>query len=111
DLCESIRSPYLGIWLDMYHIWWDNTILEQIPRARGHIFGVHVNDWKKDTKSLTDWGIPGEGVIPLQPLLSAIEAAGWNGIYSVEIFSDSTTPEQYPDVLRRCRAGFDAIWA
>jgi sugar phosphate isomerase/epimerase len=91
-------------------MWWDNTILERMPRARGRIFGVHVNDFKEETRSLLDQGIPGEGVIPLRRLLDAIEAAGWNGMYSIEIFSESTKPEEYPDVLRRCREGFDAIW-
>jgi sugar phosphate isomerase/epimerase len=111
DMCEAIDSPFLGVWLDTYHIWWDNTILQQIHRARGRIFGVHVNDWKQETRSLLDWGVPGEGIIPLRRLLDAIETAGWDGVYSVEIFSENRQPEEYPDVLRRCRAGFDAIWA
>ena len=110
DVCETINSSLLGVWLDTYHMWWDNTILEQIPRTRGRIFGVHVNDFKEETRSLLDQGIPGEGVIPLRRLLDAIEAAGWNGMYSIEIFSEGTKPEEYPDVLRRCREGFDAIW-
>ena len=111
DLCEAIDSLFLGVWLDTYHIWWDNTILQQIPRARGRIFGVHVNDWKQQTRSLLDWGVPGEGIIPLRRLLDAIEAAGWDGVYSVEIFSESSQPEEYPGIVRRCREGFDAIWA
>ena len=59
---------------------------------------------------MRDQTIPGEGVIPLRRLLDAIESAGWNGTYTVEIFSDSIQPADYQDVLQRCRIGFDKIW-
>lgn len=110
DVCEKFESPALGVWLDTYHLWWDNSLFSQLPRAQGRILGVHVNDFKQETKSLRDQTIPGEGVIPLRRLLDAIESAGWNGTYTVEIFSDSIQPADYQDVLQRCRIGFDKIW-
>ena len=109
DVCETIQSPNLGVYIDVYHVWWDNTIQEQIARARGRIFGVQLSDWKRETKSLEDWGLPGEGVVPLRALLEAVEAAGWDGIYDVEVFSDTMQPSDYPRVLRQCREWFDAI--
>ena len=110
DVCDAIDASHLGVWLDMVHLWWDNSIFKQIDRASGRIFGVHINDFKKDTLSLLDQGVPGEGVIPLRRMLDAIERAGWDGMYSVEIFCERTTEEDYYDMLRRCREGFDAIW-
>ena len=110
DVCEAIGSSRLGVWLDTYHLWWDNNLFEQIDRASSRIFGVHINDFKKDTQSFLDQGVPGEGVIPLRRILDAIEKAGWEGMYSIEIFSDRTAAEDYGDLLRRCREGFNAIW-
>ena len=62
DVCDAIGSASLGVWLDTYHLWWDNTIYDQLPRARGRILGVHVNDFREKTRSLLDQGIPGEEV-------------------------------------------------
>ena len=39
DVCDAIDSLHLGVWLDMVHIWWDNSIFKQIDRASGRIFG------------------------------------------------------------------------
>ena len=111
DVCEAFESPNLGVYIDVYHVWWDNTIYEQIARARGRIFGVQLSDWKMKTKSLEDWGLPGEGVMPLRRLLEAVETAGWDGLYDVEVFSDSTKPSDYPRVLRHCREWFDRVWS
>ncbi len=110
DVCEAVDSPALGVWLDTYHLWWDNSLFDQLPRARDRIFGVHINDFKQTTQSLRDHAVPGEGIIPLRRILEAIEAAGWNGTYTIEIFCDRFEPEHYADVLRRCREGFAAIW-
>ena len=76
DVCEAFESPNLGVYIDVYHLWWNNTIYEQIARARGRIFGVQLSDWKMKTKSLQDWGLPGEGIVPLRALLDAVETAG-----------------------------------
>ena len=110
-VCEQFESSHLGVYIDVYHVGWDNTIYEQIARARGRIFGVQLSDWKRETKSLQDWGLPGEGVLPLRALLEAVEAAGWDGLYDVEVFSDSTQPSDYPTVLRHCREWFDGVWS
>ena len=110
DVCETVGSSFLGVWLDMYHLWWDNSVLEQIDRASGRILGVHINDFKEETLSLIDQGVPGEGVIPLRRMLDAIEKTGWEGMYAIEIFCERTAVEGYHDVLRRCREGFTAIW-
>ena len=68
--------------------------------------GEFPNRWRT---VLEDWGLPGEGVIPLRGLLEAVETAGWDGLYDVEVFSDTTEPGDYPRVLRHCRAWFDAV--
>jgi len=110
DVCDSIGSSNLGVWLDTYHLWWDNRFFQDIHRAKGRIFGVHVNDFKKNTCSLQDQGIPGEGIIPLKRMLSVIEEVGWSGIYTVEVFCDSTQKKDYKILLDKAMKGFNSIW-
>jgi len=110
DVCDTMDSPALGVFLDTYHLWWDNRIYEKISRAKGRIFGVHVNDFKQETKSLQDHGLPGEGIIPLRQLLGAIEETGFDGFYTIEVFCESHKREDYVDILRRAKKGFEDIW-
>ena len=52
----------------------------------------------------------GEGVIPLGETLRAVEAAGFDGYYDVEIFSTKLTDEQKGNLVSGSKAAFDRVW-
>ena len=87
-LAERLRSPWLGVVIDVYHVWWDPELYAQIARAAGHIVGYHVNDWlAPPPDSLLGRGMMGDGVIELRRIRAAVEAAGYRGPIEVEIFN------------------------
>ncbi len=91
DMAEAIHSEWVGIAIDVYHVWWDPDLETEIVRCgkNGHIFAFHVCDWKVPTNHLLlDRGLMGEGCIPIPLIRSWIEKAGFKGCYEVEIFSD-----------------------
>src|SRR6478735_8848403 len=49
DLCDRIdpaRSGMLGVALDLYHVWWDYELFQQIERCgRDRLLAFHVCDW------------------------------------------------------------------
>jgi sugar phosphate isomerase/epimerase len=85
---ESVDHPHCGLFLDVWHIWEEAGALDLIPKFKGKIFGVHVNDWH-DPRAFGDRALPGEGQIPLVPLLQAIRATGYDGAYTLEVFSET----------------------
>jgi len=95
DLCEAIEpapdgAPALGVAIDLYHLWWDPKLPEQIARAgaQNRIFAFHVCDWLVPTRDmLTDRGMMGDGVIDIPPIRAMVEEAGYDGAVEVEIFS------------------------
>lgn len=94
DWCEEIEGPtmdpWLGVCLDVYHIWWDPNVLASIAQAGAarRIFNFHVCDWLVPTEDvLNDRGMMGDGVIDVKALRSAVETAGYRGFVEVEIFS------------------------
>ncbi|MFN0191823.1 MAG: sugar phosphate isomerase/epimerase family protein [Aestuariivirga sp.] len=94
DICDRIEGdvadPWLGVCLDVYHIWWDPNLARDVARAGagGRIFGFHVCDWLQPTRDpLNDRGMMGDGVIDVRGIRSLIEAAGYAGLVEVEIFS------------------------
>lgn len=91
DLAAAIDSPFLGVVVDVYHLWWDPELETEIRRcgAMNKLFAYHICDWKVPTSDmLLDRGLMGEGCIPLKEIRSWVEAAGFRGLHEVEIFSD-----------------------
>jgi len=92
DLCDELdpaRSGALGVAVDVYHVWWDPKLQDQITRAgKERLFAFHVCDWLVPTRDLlNDRGMMGDGVIDIPRIRSWVEACGFAGYSEVEIFS------------------------
>ena len=91
DICEAIDSHWVGIAIDVYHLWWDDQLKNEISRCgkNNNIFAFHVCDWRVPTLDfLTDRGLMGEGCIPIKQIRSWVEEAGFEGYNEVEVFSE-----------------------
>lgn len=109
-IIEAVGSPNVGLFFDTDHLWESPNLLADIERARGCIFGVHINDMPAQPRPGIDRRLLGEGVIPLKDILLAIEATGYNGFYDVEIMSDEVWAMDYSEVLEACKSYFARIW-
>lgn len=88
NLVRHFASPFLGVIIDVYHVWWDPEIYRQIAAAGDSIFGFHVNDWLVPIPDLLNGrGMMGDGVIEIRRLRQAVDAAGYRGPIEVEIFN------------------------
>ena len=77
---ELIGGADVGILFDTWH-------LQEVTHPE-KIFGVHVADHREPTRSDFDRLFPGEGS---RAAVRALEAAGWDGWYDVELMSDDGT--------------------
>ena len=104
DLCDELdpgRSGMLGVACDVYHVWWNYKLEEQIARA-GHkrLLAFHVCDWLTPTRDLlNDRGMMGDGIIEISKIRGWVEAAGFAGYSEVEIFSDHWWSKPGEEVL------------
>jgi len=92
DVCDALdpaRSGALGVAVDVYHVWWDPKLQQQIERAgRERLLALHVCDWLTPTTDLlNDRGMMGDGVIDIARIRGWVEAQGYAGFSEVEIFS------------------------
>ncbi len=97
DLCDALDpggreatgKAALGVAVDVYHVWWDPKLQEQIARAgRARLLAFHVCDWLTPTRDLlNDRGMMGDGVIDIPLIRGWVEGAGFAGYSEVEIFS------------------------
>jgi len=100
SVVEEVGSPALGIQFDVWHLWNTPELFDEIERHAPLVAGVHVNDWREPTRGWADRVLPGDGVAPVAAILGALDRAGWDGFYDIEIFSDNGTfGVSYPDSL------------
>lgn len=101
DICDRISADNLGIAIDVYHVWWDTDLPQQLKRAGSRIFGFHLCDWLAETRDvLLDRGMMGDGVADIPAIRAAVEKAGYRGACEVEIFSVNNWWKRDPsDVL------------
>jgi sugar phosphate isomerase/epimerase len=95
DIADALEpdddgDPWLGVALDVYHVWWDPALAEGIERAglAQRLFAFHVCDWRRETRDmLNDRGMMGDGVIDIPAIRGMVEDAGYAGAVEVEVFS------------------------
>jgi sugar phosphate isomerase/epimerase len=110
----------VGVMWDVWHLWDDPGVEDDIAAHIDRIAGVHVCDWREPTRSFADRVLPGDGVADVPRLLGALDRAGWHGFYDLEIFSDngafgsahrdSLWDVPADELARRGRAAFLACW-
>ena len=118
---EAGDPPALGIQFDIWHLWNTETLYEDIEQEIDRFVGVHVSDVREPTRGWADRVFPGEGQADVPRILGALDAAGWDGFYDIEIFSDDGTfgsahansiwalPSN--ESLGRARAAFEQCWS
>jgi sugar phosphate isomerase/epimerase len=113
--------PSLGIQFDVWHLWNTPTLYDDIAAEIDRFAGVHICDYRDPTRGWADRALPGEGRADVPSILRALDAAGWDGLYDIEIFSDDGTfGNAYPDsfwaapseeTLARACAAFERCWS
>ena len=109
EFAERYDSPYIGVVVDVFHLWWDPDLKSECKRCgdHGNLFAFHICDWKMDMEDmLNDRGLMGEGVIRIREIRSWVEAAGFNGFHEVEIFSNCLWEGDQNEALERIKRAY-----
>jgi sugar phosphate isomerase/epimerase len=104
DMAQALNSPFVGVAVDVYHLWWDPNLETEIKRcgANKHLFAFHICDWTVPTKDmLNDRGVMGDGCIPIKKIRGWVEATGFDGFNEVEIFSNHWWAQDQSHFLKK----------
>jgi sugar phosphate isomerase/epimerase len=122
ELIAEVDEPNVRLLYDVYHLWDTEDVLEHTRRHAAEFApGVHICDWREETRNDFDRALPGDGIMDLPAIFGALEAGGYAGWVDLEIFSDDGTftdqdfadslwKEDPVDVVRRAREGFERAW-
>jgi sugar phosphate isomerase/epimerase len=109
DMAGLINSEWVGVAVDVYHVWWDDNLKTEIDRCAGqnHLFAFHICDWNVPTTDfLNDRGLMGEGCINIPEIRSWVEDAGFNGYNEVEIFSTKFWATDQKEYLQKIKQAY-----
>ncbi|MFG2098846.1 sugar phosphate isomerase/epimerase family protein [Streptomyces sp. NPDC048612] len=108
DLAERFPADRVGVVVDTYHLWWDDTVGAQIGRAGGtggaagsRIAAFQLADWVTPLPegALLGRGQLGDGTVDLRWFRERVEAAGYRGPVEVEIFHPALWARDGAEVL------------
>jgi 2-keto-myo-inositol isomerase len=89
-IVEDTGDPRVGLVIDAFHFYAGGSQIEDLDGLDGaRVFVVHLDDAEPgDPAALTDAQrlMPGDGVIPLRPLVARLRAIGYRGAFSLELF-------------------------
>ncbi|AJT66958.1 sugar phosphate isomerase/epimerase family protein [Streptomyces chattanoogensis] len=107
DLAERFPAGQVGVVVDTYHLWWDDTVGAGIARAGGaggagsRIAAFQLADWVTPLPEgvLLGRGQLGDGSVDLRWFRERVDAAGYRGPIEVEIFSPALWARDGAEVL------------
>lgn len=108
DLAERFPAGQVGVVVDTYHLWWDDTVGAQIARSGGtgeeaasRIAAFQLADWVTPLPegALLGRGQLGDGAVDLRWFRERVDAAGYRGPVEVEIFNPALWARDGTEVL------------
>ncbi|WP_077624550.1 sugar phosphate isomerase/epimerase family protein [Sediminibacillus massiliensis] len=106
-IAEKYSPEQVGVVVDVFHVWWDPELYQQIERAAGRIVGFHVSDWIVPVPDIFKGrGMMGDGVIEINRMRQAVEQAGYHGPIEVEIINQAIWDRPGDEVLREIKERF-----
>jgi 2-keto-myo-inositol isomerase len=106
-VAEKANHPRVGVLFDTAHYHVTPTKLADInERSVRWIKHVHLNDMPAKPADLThrdfDRVLPGEGVLDLPGIISALEKSGYDGYFCIELFNAELWALPAKEAARRC---------
>ncbi|WP_328860616.1 sugar phosphate isomerase/epimerase family protein [Streptomyces sp. NBC_00306] len=102
-LAGRFPSSQVGVVVDTYHIWWDDTAPDAVVRAgaEGRIHAFQLADWTTPLPAgvLNGRGQIGDGSIDMRAWRSRVDAAGYSGPIEVELFNEELWARDGEEVL------------
>jgi 4-hydroxyphenylpyruvate dioxygenase len=104
-LVEEAASPHLGLCLDLFHFHTGPSKWEDLAHlSADNLFHVQLCDLSGTPRELAADGdriLPGDGDIPLAPLIDHLRRIGYTGLVSVELMNPAlwqAPPRQFAEI-------------
>jgi sugar phosphate isomerase/epimerase len=111
DTLTLAERAGLGVCVELQFCWADAGIDELLRRAAPRCGLVQVSDYVPGDRSLPARAVPGDGAVPLTDLVSTLLAAGYPGVFDIELLGPRIEAEGHLAATRRAVERMEAILA
>ncbi|GLF93615.1 sugar phosphate isomerase/epimerase family protein [Streptomyces yaizuensis] len=109
-LAEAFPAGRVGVVVDTYHVWWDDTAPAALARAgaAGRLAAFQLADWVTPLPEgvLVGRGQLGDGSVDLRRWRERMDAAGYGGPVEVELFNGRLWARDGAQVLAETAARY-----
>jgi sugar phosphate isomerase/epimerase len=75
----------IGVCMDVHAFWFESELTRKLQSAVGRTHLVQVSDYVLGDRSAPCRAVPGDGVIPLQAIVTDLLEAGYEGVFDLEL--------------------------
>ena len=106
SVLDRVNHPLVKLAFDVFHLWPEKNLVQRMPELVSRIGVVQVSDALGTGRGECDRTLPGEGVLPVEPIIRGLIEAGYRGYVDYQIWSDSVWASADNEWLLRCRENF-----
>jgi sugar phosphate isomerase/epimerase len=108
-LLESVASTQVKMVLDTYHLGQERGLIERLASIVPQVAIVQLGDARRPPAGEQNRCRLGEGVVPLAEIAAALQAAGYDGYYDVELLGEELEAADYASLLEHAKTAFTAL--
>jgi sugar phosphate isomerase/epimerase len=101
DAIDLARRFDAGVCMELNACWAERALETTIRAGIDRIRLVQVSDFKVGTVASSQRLVPGDGDIPIARILGITLAAGYDGVFDLELIGDAITAEGYDTAVPR----------
>lgn len=111
ELLTSLEHPRLKLAFDTYQFGHDKKICDKLTALVDRIAIVHLGDGTDQPDLEQNRQFIGQGVLPLREIVSALDRAGYDGFYDVQLIGEEIENADYRQVVAASKLAFDELMA
>lgn len=101
DAVDLARGLGAGVLMELNACWAERDLAGTIARAVDTVGLVQVSDFVVGTLATPDRAVVGDGDIPFDRIVGQLEAAGYRGVYDIELIGPRIEAEGYRAAIAR----------
>lgn len=109
DAIDLARRLDTGVCMELNACWAERELAETIRAGADRIRLVQVSDFKVGTLASSQRLVPGDGDIPIARILGDVLAAGYAGVFDLELIGTAITEEGYDAAVPRAVDALGAL--
>jgi sugar phosphate isomerase/epimerase len=101
DAIDLARRLDTGVCMELNACWAERALAATIRAGADRIRLVQVSDFKVGTIASSQRLVPGDGDVPIARILAEVLAAGYDGVFDLELIGAAITAEGYDTAVPR----------